>query len=296
MTITEQFDKHNLNYDTNYQTSRMSSMKCGGAANLVVYPKTTNELILAIKIAAEYCERYKIIGGCTNTFFADEGYDGALISTRLLSSVTIHNSKINIQAGAPLVSVLRYSAEQGIDLGAGLYGIPGTIGGAVRNNAGAFSSETSSVFSRGSFYDIRADKILTLDKDDLTFGYRSSILQRESLVFICGVFEGKSRDTRAILKDFNAVLKRRCEMHPKESSLGSFFKRNEGVIPARLIDELGLKGMRVGFAEVSKKHAGFIVNVGGATSRDVDDLATKIERTVYDAYRVTLVREAELVK
>ena len=296
MTAFDQLEKHNLKYIKNYHTSRISSIKCGGVASVIIYPKTADELILAIKIAAEYLGRYKIIGGCTNTFFCDEGFDGALITTKELSKTECCGTFINAEAGVPLIKALLIAAKRDIDLGCGLYGIPGTVGGAVRNNAGAFCSEISSAFSYGRFYDPQEDRLLTLDAKDLAFGYRASRLQYESLIFISGALTGKSRSSEDILKDFRCVFQKRQQMHPKEASLGSFFKRQGDIIPARLIDEIGLKGFTVGAAAVSMKHAGVIVNKGGATSHDVDTLASKIEENIYSIYGVKLLREAELVK
>lgn len=296
MTLTEHFDKHSLKYNENYPTARISSIKAGGCARTVVYPETKEELILAIKIAKECSVRYKTIGGCTNTFFSDNGFSGAIISTRHLSRINANDGGISVRAGVPLIKALRYAAGLGIDLGCGLYGIPGTVGGAVRNNAGAFDSEISDAFIGGEFYDEESDKIVTLDADELSFGYRSSILQSEKLVFLSGTLKGKSRKTPSILRDFERILDKRREKHPTEPSLGSFFKRCEDVIPARLIDTSGLKGIRVGNAAVSSKHAGFIINLGGATSGEIDTLARKIEEIIYNSYGVALIREAELVE
>ena len=274
----------------------MSSIRTGGCARAAVYPETKEQLILAIKLAQQCSDRYKIIGGCTNTFFSDKGFSGVIISTRYLSRINYNEGSIYVQAGVPLIKALRYAAGLGIELGAGLYGIPGTVGGAVRNNAGAFGTELSDTFLCGEFYEEKTDKIIKLGTDELSFGYRNSILQSERLIFLCGTLKGKSRQTAAILRDFDSILKERRKKHPTEPSLGSFFKRHGDVIPAKLIDGAGLKGIRIGNAAVSTKHSGFIVNLGGATSGEIEMLAKKIEEIIYSTYGVALRREAELVE
>ena len=296
MTLTEQLDKHGLKYDENYDTSLMSSIRAGGRAKYVVYPKTTDEFILTIKLVKVYSDRFKVIGGFTNTFFSDEGYDGVIISTSGVSEIKANGSSFFLQTGASLVSAIKTASSCGIDLGAGLFGIPGTVGGAIRNNAGAFDHAISSIFCYGSFYDYENDKVITLSVEELDFGYRTSVMQKESLVFLQGTFKGKSGDSRQIIDEHNNILKIRRERHPKQPSLGSFFKRCGDVIPAKLIDDCGLKGVRLGNAAISQAHAGFIVNLGGATATEIDSLATDVQKKIYEVYGFELIREAEFVK
>ena len=295
MLIENYFQKFGIEYDNDFSTAKLSSIKTGGIAKHVVYPKTIEEFVLSIRICRSLSERYKIIGGCTNTFFSDDGFDGAVILTKRLTCVTFFKNEITAEAGLPLTALLKKASYAGIELKSELFGIPGSLGGAVRNNAGAFNASISEIFAYGSFYDLTSDRIFKADANDLGFSYRNSILQSRNIVFLNGVFKGKRSQTDNVSEKFNEFLSRRRESQPKDASLGSFFKRSNGIIPAILIDKAGLKGKGVGRAKVSEKHAGFIINTGGATSSDVDMLANTIEHEILNKYGIALVREAEFV-
>lgn len=296
MTFTETLYNLNIEYKRNVCTAELSSIKVGGNAKYTVYPKTADELVLSIKTANAFSEKNKLIGGCTNTFFADEGYDGVIIRTKKLNKLDINGGSISAEAGVSLSALMRLGASADLDLGDGLFGIPGTLGGALHNNAGAYGKEISDVFEYGFFYDAERDKVIKLGKNELSFSYRSSILQKENLIFLSGKLQGKARASEEIKRNFQNVIKKRRMLHPTEPSLGSFFKRTDGVIPAFLIEKAELKGKRIGAAAVSTKHAGFIINTGGAASYEVDTLAKEIETTILKRFGVTLVREAEFVK
>ena len=296
LTISKYFEKYGLEYKRNFSTSRLSSIKAGGCAKYIVYPKSTDEAVLSIKLSKSLLGKYKIIGGCTNTFFSDEGFNGAIICTKKLNREEFCDFNVIAEAGASLTAVIKKAAENGIKLCNGLFGIPGTVGGAIRNNAGAYNSSVSDILVQGVFYDVALDKIKRLDKSDLLFSYRDSLLQREDLVFLSGVFKGEKSDKHSFAKEIKIITERRRFSQPTEPSLGSFFKRTENVIPAALIDRAGLKGIRKGGAEVSTKHAGFIINTGTATATDINTLANNIENAIFEKYGVILKREAEFVE
>lgn len=296
MNVSECFDKYQLKYANDFPTSQLSSIKTGGIAKHIVYPENIGELILAINVCLDCSVRYKLIGGCTNTFFSDEGFVGVIISVRNVKTIDVEGTQVVAEAGAPLVSVLKQAAERGVCLASELFGIPGSIGGAIRNNAGAFGAAISDIFEYGSFYDTSESRILELGANDISFSYRSSILQMRNVIFLKGVFKGKRCGADKTFDVFKDVIMRRRSSQPSESSLGSFFKRSGDVIPAILIEKAGLKGLCVGGASVSLKHSGFIINKGNATSSDVDALANHIEKTIFEKYNAVLVREAEYVK
>ena len=295
MNISEYFDKYRICYVKNFTTSRLSSIKVGGSAKYVLYPKCNEELIESIKLCIAFSEQYKIIGGCTNTFFSDEGFDGIIICTKLLVEVEASEHSIICNAGASLASVLKKSAYTGLDIASGLYGIPGSVGGAVRNNAGAFGASISEAFESGMFYDSESNKLLNLDNSDLYFSYRSSLLQKKNIVFLSGKFKCFRRKKEEIFKEFECTIQKRRATQPNHPSLGSFFKRSGETVPSILIDQAGMKGMQIGGARVSEKHAGFIINVGSATASDVNNLADKVEKEIFKKYGIHLIREAELV-
>ncbi len=298
MTVIKHFQKLFIEYKIGVDTSKMSSIRAGGIAFAAVFPKNTSELINVIKILKAEGMPYKIIGGATNIFFSDEMYDGVIISLKNISGADIcvnNNVDIDVYTGTSISKLIKSSAELGIELSSSLFGIPGTVGGAVRNNAGAFGSEIADIFISGTFIDTDTMSLNYLSHSDLNFSYRHSVLQKENLIFLCGKFRGKLKDKQSILEDIEKIKNERINSQPSLPSLGSFYKRH-GLLPvSKLIDEAGLKGFSVGGAEISKKHAGFIINSCGATSRDIVTLANYIEKMIKEKFGVNLIREAEFV-
>ncbi len=295
LIFAQQLDKYGTLYKRDVLTSRLSSIKAGGIAKYILYPKNPQELILLLKLCRSLQIRYKILGGCTNTFFCDSGFDGAIISTKKMTDVFPSERAMIAEAGVPLVSMLKKARDFNLELKSELFGIPGSVGGAIRNNAGAFGTDISEIFLGGEFYDPLRDKVIYLNSNDLEFSYRYSLLGREPLVFLRGSFKAKKNDSGCISEGFLHFLNKRKSAQPTCASLGSFFKRSANIIPAQLIDKAGLKGKSIGDAEISKKHAGFIINNGKATADEIDRLAKLAENTVFEKYNVRLVREAELI-
>lgn len=296
MILQDYLDKYGIYYKEEYLTAKLSSIKTGGKARFVLYPKSIEELVLLIRLSKAFSARYKIIGGCTNTYFSDNGYDGAIICTKEISDIICQADSLKASAGAFLGTVLKKACACGLELRSELYGIPGSIGGALRNNAGAFGASVSDIFVSGEFYDAERDLILRLDASDLNFSYRYSILQNENIIFLKGSFKAKKNKEENIMSSFSEFSKIRRDTQDTSPSLGSFFKRSGDIIPAKLIDDAGLKGKSFGGAKVSEKHAGFIINFQNASSSDVDTLAKEVESEILKRYNVKLVQEAELVK
>ena len=295
MNFTELLDLHKISYKENVSTSKISSIRAGGVAKIIIYPDNFEKMIYAVKACQAYFDKFKIIGGCTNTFFRDFGYCGGIICTKRLFDVKIDGLYVTASAGAPLSSILRFARDNEIELASELFGIPGTLGGAVRNNAGAFGKEISNVFTDGIFLNTDDCSLTSISSENLRFAYRQSLLQSENLILLSGRLKGKFLPRDEINEGFKKSVVKRRESQPSEASLGSFFKRTPGVIPAKLIDEAGLRGVSIGGAEVSQKHAGFIVNNGSATSSDIDNLASKIENVIFEKNGIRLAREAEYV-
>ncbi len=296
MTFAEYLSKCGIKYKESVDTSKISSIRAGGKVKIAIYPSDLNELIESIEICKAFLQRYKIIGGCTNTFFSDIGYDGAVVFTTALNKTTIKDSIITAECGSSLSSILRLAAAEEYQISGELFGIPGTFGGAVRNNAGAYGKELSDFFIDGCFYDPINSEIITLDSKSLSFEYRYSKLQKNGMVFLSGRLKAYRSKREKCFDEFKKYAQKRRTEQPLLPSLGSFFKRTNNVIPAKLIDNAGLKGYTVGGASVSQKHSGFIVNSANATSEDVNTLAEKIRQTVKEKYGVNLLREAEFVE
>ncbi len=286
-----------LELNRNEPLSRHSSFCIGGPAELLVKPSDADELILAVNSARELGVRHCVIGKGSNLLFADAGFFGAVISTVNMKNVAVIENKISAGCGASFTSLAATAARSGLS---GLefgYGIPGTVGGAVYMNAGAYGGETSFVLSSARVYDARTQKIQTMSNAELEFSYRHSLLcDNEDLTVLDAVFELTFADPEEITEKMNGYMDSRREKQPLEfPSAGSTFKRPAGYFAGKLIEDSGLKGYSVGGAQVSEKHAGFVVNRGGATALDVLSLIEHIKKTVLADHGVELECEIKYI-
>ena len=250
--------------------------------------------ILGIPVVPEV--KYKIIGKATNVFFSDKGFGGLIISTSNMKKATFSENGYIAEAGVSLPLLIRSAARDGIRISPELSGIPGSIGGAVRNNAGAYGKEISDVFEWGEFYSVENDAVLTLTKSELDFSYRASRLVNAQLVLLSAKITAERASVGDALSEISGFTLMRRQKQPSEASLGSFFKRSSDVAASQLIDACGLKGFSVGGASISEKHAGFIINNGNATSNDINELADFAENKVYRKFGIRLTREAEFIE
>ena len=280
-----------------FDLSKASTFRIGGMARLALFPKNEEELILAVKIAKENNIRFEIIGNGSNVLFADNGFDGVIVFTNSLNNTHLHVTKITAETGAKLVKVSSLAIDNSLSGFEFAHGIPGTVGGAVVMNAGAYGGEMSSVVLSSRYFDSNTYDIVEISKDKHEFAYRKSLFAKDqSLVFLSTIIELKKGDKAEILDKIKKNSESRKNSQPLEyPNCGSFFKRPEGYFAAKLIDDAGLKGYTVGGAAVSAKHAGFIVNMGGATADDVLLLSKHIETVVYEKFGVKLEREVKYV-
>ena len=235
----------------------------------------------------DYCRRsgtpFYIVGNGSNLLVSDEGYRGVIIQIgRNLSDITVIGEQIHAQAGALLSTVAHRALDASLTGMEQVSGIPGTLGGALTMNAGAYGGEMKDITQEVTV--LTADgKIVTLKAQDLQFGYRTSIIQKENMIVLSAVLKLQSGDRDKIQETMNELRGRRQEKQPLDlPSAGSTFKRPEGYFAGALIDEAGLRGYRVGGAQVSEKHCGFVVNKGGATAADVRKLIDDVKQIVYD--------------
>ena len=277
-----------------------TSMKVGGPATVYFENENEEELLLKVRESYRSDAPYIVIGNGTNIIVRDGGYPGAVFTTnKTLNGVElIENEKDNASkrikcgAGESLANVCKFAASNGLSGLEALSGIPGTIGGAVVMNAGAYEHEISDVLVMVRAYDIQNDSIVVLSKPDFEFGYRNSVFKRKQMIVLEAEFELVSDNKADIEARMAEYRKRRNEKQPMElPSAGSYFKRPEGNYAGKLIEEAGMKGASVGGAMVSKKHAGFIVNTGGATASDVLELAEQVKTKVYNETGIRLEEE-----
>ena len=286
-----------VEYKENLWLKNYSSVKIGGMASLVLFPDTVEKIITAIDFLVENKIDYKIIGRLTNILIEDKAFDTVFLKTDNLKGVIMLEDGIRLFAGEKL-SVLSYLlAKEGIGGFSALSGIPGSIGGNVRNNAGAFGVEISDILRSVTVYSPIEKRILKLSFEDAEFGYRKSVFSSLPMIILYADFHIAYDSPERIREHILEVKQRRIKTQPLEFlSLGSVFKRPKGDYAARLIDAANLKGYAIGGAEVSSKHAGFIVNKGNATFEDFLSLIEYTKSIVFQKYGILLEEEIEIYK
>lgn len=275
--------------------SRHTSFKIGGKAD--VYIKVTNlsQLMKILKECDACKEKYILLGNGSNVLVPDEGIHGTVLRLdgdfRNIS--LIDDTTIYCGAGAALGSLCKFAQKCGLSGLEYAWGIPGTVGGAVFMNAGAYGGEMKDVVYSVSHITNSGD-IGRIEAADLGFGYRTSVYRKNGCIITGAVFKLKKDDPEEIQNRMNDYMNRRSAKQPLEyPSAGSVFKRPEGAFAGALIEQCGLKGMTVGGAQVSEKHAGFIINKSKATANDVKQLVSEIQKTVEDETGYKL--ECELI-
>ncbi|MGI5888644.1 MAG: UDP-N-acetylmuramate dehydrogenase [Oscillospiraceae bacterium] len=271
--------------------------RTGGNCEVFLEPENEDNFVRVLNILRNSGEKYFVLGKGTNTLVPDDGFPGAVISTRkALSGFEDSGADYFWAGGGCLLSdACRHAAERSISGMEKLYGIPGTVGGAVFMNAGAYGTETKDVVSRVRVLD-PTGHIKVLSGEECGFAYRKSIFQDDGTVVLAAEFRGTPGVREDIEKVMDECMAARKSTQPLEyPSCGSFFKRPQNGHASRMIDEAGMKGKKVGGAQVSPKHAGFIVNTGGATTSDIMKLASMVKEAVKKKFGVELEMEVRLI-
>ena len=282
--------------ETNISLKKYNTYKIGGNASCVVYPRTTTELIKLLKFIKNKDINYKMLGNGSNLIFSDKDYNGILIKLNEFDKLEIHGNKIKVGAGYQLMKLARIALKNsltGLEFAAG---IPGTVGGAIFMNAGAYKSDMG--------YIVQTVKVLTPDfkvvefeNKELNFHYRTSFFKKHK-DFICleATLKLEKGDKSKIDEVMKNRLKRRIESQPLNfPSAGSVFRNPKDMFAGELIEKIGLKGKRIGGAMISDKHANFIVNTGKASAEDIRSLIKLAQEKVKEEYNVDLVLEQEYV-
>lgn len=276
--------------------SRHTSFRVGGPARRMAFPVTKEQLVILTGLAQECDARVVVIGNGTNLLAADEGLDALVINTSELCEIRkIDEVTLEADAGVSLARLATFACGEGLSGLEFAHGIPGTLGGAVCMNAGAYDGEMKQVLlSATALYE---DGIRTLSAEELELSYRHSVFSHTDAIVLSarvGLVKGDETQIRDKMRE---LMERRKKSQPLEyPSAGSTFKRPVGYFAGTLIDQAGLKGTRVGGAEVSEKHAGFIINRGGATCRDVEELIAKVQSVIREKNGVELEAEVKIVK
>lgn len=276
--------------------SKYTTYKVGGLAKVIIYPKNIDKLVILCRLIKKYQLKYMILGNGSNVLFSDKTYDGVIIKLDNFNKIEFIGNKVICGSGASLMKVSREALKKSL---AGLEfasGIPASIGGAIYMNAGAYKSDMGYITT--SVKVLTPDlKIITLTNKEMAFHYRDSFLQHHK-DYIC--LEATLRLEKGDKETLEEVTKDRKERRGKTQPLtypsaGSVFRNPDDVPAGKLIDDLGLKGLTKGGAEVSKIHANFIINKNEASAKDIHDLMLFVKEAVKEHYGIDLKIEQEFI-
>ncbi len=285
-----------LEMNINEKMSRHTTFKTGGPASLFIRPDSLEQLKKVVALLKRAEVPYFILGNGSNLLVSDKGYDGAIISTDKFTDIRLEDEKtIYAEAGVKNSAIAAFARDNSLTGFEFAAGIPGSLGGAVIMNAGAYGGEMKLIVK-----EVRAlspqGEIIRLDNEALRFDYRTSALKGKDFIVISALLELEKGDKDEISARMNELALKRKEKQPLEyPSAGSTFKRPEGYFAGKLIEDSGLRGYTVGGAMVSDKHCGFVINKGEATSKDIYTLILNVQNTVYEKFGVRLEPEVILL-
>lgn len=275
--------------------SKHTSFKIGGNAKILTIPNSIGQIAKTIELCKTYDQPFLVMGNGSNILVDDDGIDALIIKiSENFSEVSIEGDEVIAQAGvllSKLSKVIMRESLKGFEFASG---IPGTIGGAIFMNAGAYGGEMKDVVKWVEVMTVDG-ALIKIEKEDLHFGYRTSIVRERGWIVLRVALQLEHGDFEIIKEITNELTKKRVTKQPLDlPSAGSTFKRPPGYFAGQLIEDAGLRGLRHGDAQVSEKHCGFIVNLGDATCREVLDLIAVVQKVVLDTYGVELEREVRI--
>ncbi len=278
----------------NVSLKTLTTLKVGGISKYVFYPKDVTSLKKALTLFKENNINYKIFGNGSNIIPSDKIYDGVIIKLSSLNNLKINDEVIEVEAGYSLMKLAKEVIKLGLSGLEWANGIPGTIGGAVYMNAGAYKQDMSFVLEKITALDENMN-IVTLNKDELDFSYRHSRLMEENLICLSATLKLEKKDISLIEEVVNKRKEKRMETQPLEyPSAGSVFRNPFNDFAGRLVEKCNLKGKQIGGAMISLKHANFIINKDNATGKDVLDLINLAKKEVKEKFNIELKQEQEL--
>ena len=293
--LTKSLADNGIKYIPSLSLSAHSTFRTGGTAELGVFPKSIDELVFCLSEIQSRGLPFYVLGNGSNVLFLDGVLQGVFVFTKGLCGISTEGNVLTAEAGATLSSVATAAANSSLTGLEFAKGIPGCIGGALFMNAGAYGGQMSDVTVSSECYDVKSKKIFSVT--DHGFGYRESIYEKNASL-IClsakmSLAEGKRDEIFKKMQEY--AEKRRLSQPLEFPSAGSYFKRPEGHFAGKLIEDCGLKGLTVGGASVSEKHAGFIINRDGATAADILELEKRVIDAVLSKYGVKLEREVRVI-
>lgn len=273
--------------------AKHTSFRIGGPAEIMAFPKSVTELKALLEFSKKYQCPYAVLGAGTNVLAPDEGVIGLVVCLKdcMDGMQRLENNRICVYAGVTMTRAAVFAAGQGLGGMEFAHGIPGTVGGGIYMNAGAYGGEICQICESVDVL-LPTGNVVTFSNAQMEFAYRHSCLCKNGGIVISGIFALQEKPEAEIRSQMQELMKRRSSSQPLDMpSAGSAFKRPVGGYAATLIDEAGLKGYRVGNAGVSEKHAGFVVNLGNATAKDVKEVLLHVSDIVYEKSGIRLEPE-----
>ncbi|WP_027723851.1 UDP-N-acetylmuramate dehydrogenase [Tuberibacillus calidus] len=291
--LTKLIDEHKILQDEPLKPHVYT--RIGGKADFLVFPSNFEEVQHLVKFSLAHHIPYTILGNGSNLIIRDGGIRGIVINLTDLTDMRLEGEKIIAQCGAAIIDVSRFALKHSLTGLEFACGIPGTVGGAVYMNAGAYGGELKDVLESALILDNQGE-MKRLRNDELEFSYRNSLVAQKGYLVLEAVFALTKGDSRAIKEKMDDLTFRRESKQPLEyPSCGSVFKRPPGYFAGKLIQDSGLQGTRIGGAQVSTKHAGFIVNIADATASDYISLIRHVQKTVKEKFNVDLETEVKII-
>lgn len=275
-----------------------TTFKIGGNCIALIEPREVSDIVETIKICRENSIKFFVIGNGSNLLVPDEGYNGVIIKLKSeFSTIQVEGEYLIVNSGAKLSEVYTVAYENSLTGFEFASGIPGTIGGAIYMNAGAYGGEMKDIVESVEVLDLDNFELKELKNEDLDFSYRKSIIQRKNYIVTTiklKLQKGNKEEINAVYED---LRERRNSKQPLNfGSAGSTFKRPEGHFASKLIEDAGLKGYHINDAWVSEKHSGFIVNKGNASFKEVMELIEYVQKVVFEKFGVKLETEVRILK
>ena len=287
------YDENDIKIDE--KLSSYVNFKVGGPADILLIPKSKEQVIKSVEVCKENKIPFYLIGNGSNILVRDGGFRGVVISLKEVNTIIVDGDKIEAECGAMLKAVSDKAMENSLTGFEFACGIPGTIGGAVFMNAGAYDGQIAHVIESAEIIDEECN-IVRLSNKDLDFGYRSSIVMKKGYTVLSAVFKLEKGQVKTIKELVDDLTNKRESKQPLEyPSAGSTFKRPTGYFAGKLIQDAGLKGYSIGGAAVSEKHSGFVINKGNATAKDITDLIKYIQDEVKRQFGVELHPEVRII-
>ncbi len=277
----------------NYEIKNLTTFKVGGNVKQIYFPANQQEFVYLLKTI----KNPLILGGGSNVIFSSQGYDGVVISTIKMSQIFVRGTKILVECGVkgPFASQTAYNSSlSGFEF---MIGFPGTLGGNIFMNAGAHGQNISDTFTKACLYDLKTKEVVYFEKEQMKFGYRTSILQNGRYILLGAEFDLKKNSQEVIkeLMDRNLEFRKNIQPSLATPNAGSVFKNPENDSAGRLLDKAGVKSFEINGVKVWEKHANFIVNTGNGTSEDILELIYRMYKQVKDTYTIELEPEVRFI-